>query len=179
MSRNKKILRNTLILSSLIIIFFIRSSLFFTPLSAYRANEKSLHYGPSKIIHINDMGSSKLIAGKYDKWFSMSEIKRSMLFFWRSDGMSLGHEIDKSKALNYTWRMTEGNFTFFGVINNKDINKIDVIINNDDVISSSEFYDDMFLFNLKDENKHMKRLDFKGIKAYDAEENIIFEEEYP
>ena len=116
MSKNKKILRNIVLLIIIIFILFPRFGLYLSPLSAHRASEKSIHYGPSEIVHIEDFDRGKYILGKYDKWISCNTVNRSLLFFWTFGDQVTGIENDLTKAVSYTWGMSEDQYKIYGII---------------------------------------------------------------
>jgi len=159
MSRLKKILRNLIILAVLFTIFIMRTGLFLNPISAHEHSEKSLHFGPSEIVHIQDYAKNIHILGKFDNWISCNTVNRVAYLLWRARGSSQ-FENDKSKALDYSWGYYEDYYKVYGAIN-------------EEVLSQTEFHDALFLFTLEldiDEN-----FPFIGIKAYDQSDKIIFE----
>ena len=83
MSRNKKIIRNIVVLGILFFVFLKATGLYLIPLSAHENSERSIHYGPSEVVHIEDFDEGKYILCKYDKWISCNTVKRELLFFWR------------------------------------------------------------------------------------------------
>lgn len=176
MSRPKKILRNIIILVGLTFLFLRSRGLYLTPLSAHRASERSAHYGPSEIIHIEDFEKGKYILCKYDKWISCNPVNKSFFIFWSIDDEGPGIENDKTKALNFTWGMSRNSYRFYGIINDYRINKIEVLLDDDQLLTQTEFYDAMFLFAGSIPNNSYPY--FKTIKGYDSEGNLIFQHEY-
>ena len=176
MSRTKKIIRNIFII--IILSFYLMSwlGLSFTPLKAYEKVERSNHYGPSQIVHIENYKNNKFILGKYDRWISCSTMKRALLFFWVAESTPITVENDKSLALCYTWYYYKPILKGYGFINDKNIKKVEVTLTNGDIVTQTEFYDDMFLMVYDSENKG--DIFFDTIKGYDAENNIVFESEY-
>lgn len=176
MSRRKKIVRNIMVLVVLFIIFLKSKGLHLTPLSAHENSERSGHYGPSEVVHIEDFNKGKYILCKYDKWISCNTVNRSLFFFWRIGNQVHGIENDRTKALNFTWGMSSGFYKLYGIINDDRIKKVEVILDNDRILTQTEFHEDMFLFtwNLMDDSY----LEFKTIKGYDSEDNLVFEDEY-
>lgn len=171
MNRKKKLARNIVILLILFAITFSRG-IYLTPMAAHKASERSIHYGPSKVVHIEDFEGGKLFLGKYDKWFSCNTINRTMLLFWRFGNQVTGGEIDITKPLNFSYSSSHDTFKFYGIINDKNIDKVEVHLKDGSIYSQREFYDDMFLFTWDwgDEFR------FSGIKAYDALGNVIYED---
>lgn len=175
-NRKRQIIRNIIILGVLFIIFVKSRGLYFNPINAYRTSEKSFHYGPSEIIHIEDYSGGKYIVGKYDKWYSCQDIKKRLGFLW-----SMGHlmglkENDLSKGVSFTWAGSDHKYLLHGVVNDVRIKRIEITLDKGDKLSQEDFYEDMFLFA-------WEYLDlangFRELKGYDGEGRLIFEETYP
>ncbi len=170
MSRTKKIFRNIVIIGILFFMFLKISGLYLSPLSAYRNSERRAHYGPSEIIHIEDSDKDKLILAKYDKWISSTTIYRNLFFFWRSGPIDIAPAVDPSHGITYTWTAYDGDFMIFGIVNDKDIVKVQLVLENGEAFSQSDFYDeDMFILKSKTYEGAM------ALKGYDKDNNIIFE----
>lgn len=180
MSRLKKILRNIIILVILFFIFLKSSGLYLTPLSSHKNSERSAHYGPSKVVHIENFDKGKYILCKYDRWISCNTVNRTLFFFWRFGNQVHGRENDLSKALYYTWNMSSYKdkcyYRAYGIINDDRIKTVEVTLDNGDIFTQNEFYEDMFLitWNANDD----RVMDFAGIRAYDSNGNILFENIY-
>lgn len=170
MNRKKKIARNIIVLLVLLVIRFASSYIYLTPMAAYKASERGLHYGPSQIIHVEDFKDRKLILGKYDRWISCNTVKKSIFFFWQYGGSQLGPEIDSSEPLNYTWSYSIPLFKSYGIINDDRISRVEVTIQDGTILSTTEFHDNMFLIAIEEVT------DFQNIKAYDDQGNILYEE---
>ncbi len=176
MSRIKRIIRNIVIIVILSFFTITQLGLHFTPLSAHENLERSIHYGPSEVIHIEDFENGKYILGKYDKRVSCDIVNRALLFFW-SAGSPVGFENDKTKKVCYTWLLTSyNNFRAYGIVNDKNVKKIEVTISNGKVLTQTDFYEDLFLLAWTSKGK--ENVFFKGIRGYDSEGNIVFEEDY-
>jgi hypothetical protein len=177
MSRIKKIIRNIVIIVILSFFTITQLGLHFTPLSAHESSERSINYGPSEVIHIEDFKNGKYILGKYDKWISCNTVNRTLLFFWSAGSQPVGFENDKTKKVCYTWLLTSyNNFRAYGIVNDKDVKKIEVTISNGEVLTQTDFYEDLFLLAWTSKGK--ENVYFRGIRGYDSEGNIVFEEEY-
>lgn len=174
MSRTKKVIRNIFILSVLFFLFLNRSGLYLTPLSAHEHSERSIHYGPSKVVHIEDFDGGKYILGKYDKWVSCNTVDRELFFFWGFGNQVTGFENDKTKAVDYTWSASRENYKLYGIINDDRVKEIQITFNNGQSLTQTEFYEDLFLFTWQ--AKENERLNFESIRTYDSEGNMIFEE---
>lgn len=171
MSRRKRVVRNTIILLILFAFRFGSGSLYLTPIAAHEASERSLHYGPSEVVHMEDFDGGKFILGKYDKWISCNTVNKSMFFFWLYGGQNLGTEIDISEPMNYTWSYSRPIFKCYGNINDDRISRVDLTIKDGTVLSTTEFYDDMFLITSEETTN------FRSIKAYDDQGNVLFEDD--
>lgn len=176
MSRTKKIIRNVIIIVIFSFLLAYQLGLYLTPLAAHENSERSINYGPSKVIHIEDFGKGKYILGKYDKWVSCDTVNRVWYFFWIAGNQPIGFENDKTKAVCSTWSASDQNFKAYGIVNDKNIKKIEITLNDGVILSQSNFYEDLFLMKWtleKDRNQY-----FKAIRGYDSEDNIIYEEKY-
>jgi hypothetical protein len=170
MSRKKKVVRNIIILIVLSILTFTRG-IYLTPIAAHEASERSIHYGPSKVVHIEDFDGGKYILCKYDKWISCNTINRTMYFFWTFGNQVTGIEVDKEKPLNFTWSHSNDRYKIYGIINDNNINRVELHLEDGTTLSQTKFYDDnMFLFTWEGESG------IGDVKAYDSQGNILFED---
>lgn len=176
MSRLRKVLRNIIILAILLFLFITRAGLYLSPLSAHENSERSIHYGPSEVIHVEDFDQGKYILCKYDKWVSCNTVNKSLFFFWRFGNQPIGFENDKTKALGYTWGMSEKHYNLYGIINDNRIKKVQITLRSGKILTQTVFYDDLFLFTGRTNNN--EELYYMNIKGYDVDNNIIFEEEH-
>lgn len=177
MTKIIKLIRNIGIIIILLILLIRIGGLHFSPVTAYEKTERSLHYGPSDIIHIEDIDGDKLILGKYDKWISFMPVKKEFIFFWKAGGHSLGMEIDDREILNYWIGMTDDTYYCYGIINDQIVEEVEISLKDGRIFRGSDFYDDLFLIKWESEN------DYDGwrqinVKAYDANGKVIFEGEY-
>ncbi len=172
MSRGKKIIINILILGITSFILLGRLGLFFTPLSAHENSERSINYGPSKVIHIENFKGGKYILGTYDKWISCDTVNRVGLIFWVAGSQPVGFENDTSKAVSYTWYSSAKDFRVYGIVNDNDVKKIEVTLSNGEVLTQTDFYEDLFLIRWK----RKENLYFSAIRGYDEENRLIYEE---
>lgn len=172
MSRPKKIIRNLLIVAILLLLFLNRSGLYFSPLSAHEHSERSIHYGPSKVVHVENFDGGKYILSKYDKWVSCNTVNRSLVFFWRFGDQPIGFENDKTKPLDFTWSGSYQNYKVYGIINDNRVKKIGITLSDDEVLTQTNFYDGLFLVSWTNNQE------FKNIKGYDSNGQVIFESEY-
>ncbi len=176
MNRPKKILINIAIILVLFFVFLRSTGLYLTPLGAHKASEKTIHYGPSKIVHIEDFPEGKYILGKYDKWISANTINKSLVFFWRIGNQAIGIENDLTKAINISYGMSGGNYRYYGIVNDEKIKKVEILLDNEQVLTETEFYDDMFIFARSSPNDKFPYV--ASVKGYDIDDNLIFQEEF-
>lgn len=146
-----------------------------SPLSAHEHSERSIHYGPSEVVHIEDFDGGKYILGKYDKWVSCNSVNKSLFFFWRFGNQPTGFENDLTKAIDYTWGSSYMNYRAYGIINDSIVNKVEVTLSNGQTFTETVFYEDLFLFTWKSDKSGDWYL--QSIRGYDSDNNIIYEEE--
>lgn len=174
MSRFKKIVINIIVLAALFFLFIITSGLYLSPLLAHEHSERSIHYGPSDVIHIEDFDDGKYILCKYDKWVSCDTVNRKLYFFWRFGNQPIGFENNKTKVIDYNWYSSGQNYKVYGIINDDRVNRIQVTLNNGGIYTQTEFYDNLFLLTWRLDNEDCC---LKNIRGYDSNNNIIFEDD--
>jgi hypothetical protein len=152
----------------------LQSGFYLSPISAHENSERSIHYGPSEVVHIEDFDKGKYILGKYDKWVSCNTVNRELFFLWRFGNQPIGFENDKAKAVSYTWGASYQYNKVYGILNDTRVKKIEVALSNGDILTQTTFYDALFLITWKSEKNENKN--FKSIIGYDSENKIIFEE---
>ncbi|MCW3488933.1 hypothetical protein [Dethiobacter alkaliphilus] len=175
MNRKKQVLRNLVILFVVILFFMRLFALHLSPLSVLENAERSLHYGPSEVVHVEEHPGGKYILGRYDKWFSFYRIDRVYFFLWRLGGINIGNQIDLSESISYSGGATQSSQEIYGIINDNRIKKVEVLLTDGTVLSQAEFYDSMFLFTLQE--PYEDKWKYKDLRAYDSENNLIYEEE--
>lgn len=106
---------------------------------------------------------------------SCNTVDRFLYIFWRAGSQRIGIENDTTKAICYDWSSGHPYFKAYGIINDENIKKIEVTLSNDVVLTQDVFYEEMFLIKWKGEDKSTPAY-FTGIRGYDADNNIIFEE---
>ncbi len=178
MSRRKKALRNIVLIVILFFLFLNRTGLYLTPLSAHKNSERSAHYGPSKVVYIEDFEKGKHILGKYDKWVSCNTVNKHLLFFWSFGNQVHGFESDLTKAIDYSFGGNNEYYKFYGIRNNKDVNRIEIILNNGQNIEITDFHDDLFLitWDVTSDEEDDDGVYIRNAKAYDSKNNVIFDD---
>lgn len=175
MNRKKLIIRNTVIILILFFLLLNRTGLYLSPLSAHEHSERSSHYGPSKIVYVEDFKKGKYFLCKYDRWVSCNTVDKEFLFFWGFGNQVSGFENDTSEMIDYSWGATDDYYKCYGIRNSKNVTKVKITLENGETYSTSEFHEDLFLIpwaGSDDQGFH-----FRNIKAYDINNNIIYEEE--
>ncbi|SDH49347.1 hypothetical protein [Desulfosporosinus hippei] len=176
MSRSQKIVRNLVIFLGLCLLFITQTALYLTPLSAHEHSERSLLYGPSEVVHVEDFDEGKYILAKYDRWYSCNSVERTLGLFWRSGGGSIGTENDKTKAVAFSWSASYEHCVAYGIINDDRVKRIELTLSNGQVLTQTKFYDRMFLILWTDKNNNNY---FEKLIGYDASDKVIFESELP
>lgn len=175
MSRKKKLLRNILIIIIISLLVYSSRSIYLSPMAAHLAAERSFHYGPSDIIHVEDFSGGKYFLGKYDRWISCSTIEKTWGPFWRYSGQTTGIELEADKPLTYTWSFSWGYPNYwsevYGVLHDQNIVKVEVHLMNGTILTQDEFYEDMFLLYWDGQ------IEFDQIIAYDSFDTIIFQDQ--
>lgn len=171
MNRTKKLIRNVIVLAALIYLLFVCSNLYLSPLSAHKHSEKGIHYGPSEIVHTENFEKGKYFLCTYDKWVSCNTVKRVLFFFWTFGSQVTGFENDTSKKLAYGWNMSDGDWKTYGIINDKAITEVEILLEDGKTLYQTEFYDHLFLFTWKDHDGYLKK-----ISGYDKNGGLIYED---
>lgn len=172
MSKGKKIIRNIGIILILLYMSIVSMGLYFDPMKAHESSERSIHYGPSKVVHVEDLPDRKLILGKYDKWVSCNTVNKSMYFLWRIGSQAIGFENKKEDPIEIGLG-SSGDFNrVYGIRNDKDIAKIVLTLGNGEEYTQTEFYEDVFLILYK-EYEGQERI-FSRIDTYDSKDNLIY-----
>lgn len=60
MNRRRKTITNIILVIVLLFIFLKVTDLYLTPLRAHRASEKSIHYGPSEVVHVENFPGANI-----------------------------------------------------------------------------------------------------------------------
>ena len=179
-----KLQKTILNLFAVVILFFSFSKvvgLSFSPMAAFKAKEKTLLYGPSEVVKIEDFNNDKYLLGKYDDWFSATKIERIALVFWKANSFTYGIEINRDIAVNIQSYVEEDGeqiiYTYFGIINDDKIKSLILTLNSGETLEINEFYDDMFIENNSVNSNFLHLEDYEfSIKALDKNNKIIFED---
>lgn len=177
MGRLKKVIRNIIIITILFVLLLMRTGTYLSPLSAHEHSERSIHYGPSKVVHIEDFEKGKYILGKYDKWVSCNTVNRELFFLWRFGDQPTGFENDKTKAVSYSGSASFPYNKSYGIVNDKRVKKVEIDLSNGDTLTQKDLYEDLFLLTWKSEDN--EQIYMKIIRGYDSGNNLIFEEKLP
>lgn len=175
MNRHRKLIRNILIIAALIPLIMYCSGLYLSPLAAHQHSERSIHYGPSHVVHVQDFEKGKYFLCKYDKWISCDTVNREMLLFWRFGNQVTGIENDISKAVNCTMNANSEYYKVYGIINDKNIKKIEAVLTDGTIFTQTEFFEDMFFFTWTAENGGTN---LSRIRGYDSNDIILYEDSH-
>lgn len=171
MNRKQKIIRNSIILIGFSFLMFTRSYLYLDPMTAFRASERSNHYGPSEVVYMESFPGGKYIVGRYEQWISQSEINRVFGIFWRIGNGHIGIEIKENQPLTYVLSQSDYGFRVYGIITDSKIAKIEVYTLDGSMLTQSDFHEGFFILSWEED------AEFQKIMAYDASGAVIFEEE--
>jgi hypothetical protein len=141
-------------------------------LAAHKSSERSIHYGPSEVVHTEDFDGGKYYLCKYDKWVSCNTVNRTWLFFWSFGNQPTGFENDRSKPIAYTWSMSYQRNKAYGIINDDRITKVEIVFMDGSSLTETHIYEKLFLFTWISEE-----YGFQTIKGYDKDNNLIYEEQ--
>ena len=183
MMRLKKAIRNLLVLAVLVFLFMKFNGLYFSPVQALHASERDLHFGPSEIVHSFDYDNSRIFLTRYENLISCPPIDRFLGVFWR---YGAGHGIgnDPERPLFFSYRSQEDNWLVYGIRNDPSITHVEVEVRSSAdgdamILSSDEFYEDMFYVMWKVENEDHLAIDLISyVTAYDAMDNVVYETEF-
>lgn len=181
MSRTKKIIRNIVVLAILFLVFLQLSGLHLTPLAAHENSERTLHYGPSQVVHIEDFDKGKYILGKYDRWVSCNTVKRELFFFWGYGNNPIGFENIPNEAIAYTIDGSHDkdhyDYKLYGIVNDPKVKKVEVILGDGTVLTQNEFYENLFLFTWETEDYDMNWAETE-VRGYDEDNELIFTKQW-
>ena len=175
MIKGRTVFRNLVIIVFLGLLLINRSGLYLTPLGAHESSERSIHYGPSEVVHVENFKGGKYILAKYDKWISCNTVKKELFFFWRFGSQVTGVENDTSKGITHNWGMSDNRSKVYGIINDKRIKRVEITLTNNESFEETKFYDDMFLFTWDYDKREEYYL--KEIKGYDSNNKVVFQDE--
>lgn len=171
MNKTTKITINVVLISILFYIFMYPSPLYFTALSAHKSSERSIHYGPSEVKYIEKFSGGKYILGQYDQWVSCNTVDRTLLIFWSFGDQVTGFQNDTSKPVDFSGKLSDKKSLVYGIINDKRIKRIELVMSDESIISQDEFHDQLFLITYTKGN-----ISFNfTLKAYDQHNNLLYQ----
>lgn len=173
MNRKKRLIRNLIVLAILIPILINRFGLYLTAEGAHKASERSIHYGPSEIIHVKDLGSKKLFLCKYDKWISCNTSKRALGLFWQFGNQVTGVENKTEQPFTYTWNGGSSGMVIYGIINDPSIIEIRLVYSDSTIIIDT-FYEDMFMHTWDS----LDNSDYPNVQGYNSSGELVYESMY-
>lgn len=174
MRRTIKIGRNILIIGVMLILYSAVTGFSFTPVQAQKFYENESHFGPSEIIKIIKNDGYQDILCKYEDWICCDRIERTSFVFW-TEVIKYNYKNNSSKPITYGISgYNEENSMMFGVVNDPDITKIEVQIDDDQRLTQEEFYDGMFYFTWVRNTDIQRTIQ---INCYDNDDSRIYEYE--
>lgn len=171
MNRKRKILRNIIFIVIFISFALLSGMFYIDPVAAYRGSERSIHYGPSEVVHVEDFPGGKYFLGKYDRWISCNIMQKSMGIFWSAGGYTTGTEIRYDHPIYYEAQYGQPHARVYGIRHDESITKVEVHLMDGTVITQEEFHEDLFLLTWE------RASEFNKIIAYDDDGRMVFQEE--
>lgn len=176
MNRQRKIVRNLVILAGLLFILNRIGFLYFSPVAAHEASERTIHYGPSTIVHTEEFDKGLYLLCRYDKWVSCNSANRYLIFFWQFGGQVTGFENDKAEVIDFSGSMSHGSSKVYGSINDDRVREIRLSLLDGTEMVETEFHDGLFLMTW-DESISEVAWGHNNIKAYDENGQLLYQGE--
>lgn len=157
----------------------------FSPLKAHEKNEKSVFYGPSKVMKTIDLKEEKIYVCKSDKHLSLDTVKKGMLF-WKPKQKPIVTDEEKTMTSKYFIETVSDSYTLAGVYGDAMDDKIKGIklivdaraegketeVRKLDVpLESDRFY--AYFWNNQD-----KKYRIAAIQGIDAEGKVVVEKSF-
>lgn len=180
MSRQKKVLRNGLLIAVVLGILFWGSNLHLSPVKVFEITERQFHYGPSEIVHMEDFrGGKQILAIDNDTSISCFTLERRYVFFWRlasSGGPVAMFEFDPLLPVDHAWSMTgQGDYKFWGIVNDERIERLEL-----EMSDGTRYHQDQFhgggVFLIQHQGMMESRIFYAFLRGYDHEDQLIYEE---
>jgi len=155
----------------------------FSAIKAHEFSEKTMHYGPSKIIKEIDLKNRKVYLCKYKDWISADTVDKKFIK-WHTGSPVSPRPIDYSKKVTHSWASSsaykndESLLTVIGYVNDQTITTIIVETvkeKSSDIETLKYKLDDshMFIFTVTDK----KATHFpKTVKGLDKDGKVVYEE---
>lgn len=187
MSLRKKIFASiewivAIILLFICLYYYIFSYGSFSAIGAYRASERTMHYGPSEIKKVIDVKNGKVYLGKYKNWISASPIQRRFIKWYAGNGGG-GCEIkysDKISQFIDCGAMGKNSYicSVFGYVNDSNIKSVNLQFQESGKRNTRKYEitsDKMFIFCLENNSHKYKIISLKGL---DKGGKVIYENDY-
>lgn len=151
----------------------------FSPLKAHEQSERTIYYGPSKIIRTINLHEQKIYLCRYKDWFSADTVNKGIIKWYSGSGV-YGIPIDYSKQITFTWnasanKQNKMTFKVFGYVNNPEITAM--LLTGDNEANTSRYdldKDRMFIFYWIEGGQTYKIGYLKGLNK---DGKIIYEQE--
>ncbi len=171
MNRKKKLVKNIVIIFILFFVLINRSGLYLSPVSAHEASERSIHYGPSQLIHVTNYEGDKYMLCKYEEWVSCDRIERVLFFLWKFGSSPFGFENDLNEKLKFSWSYMNNKCQLYGIVNDDSIKMVEIVLEDGRTFTQTEFHDGLFLFNWTVDGGG---IELDKITGYDGEANKAY-----
>lgn len=158
-----------------------------TPEQAHRLSESGYHYGPSEVVRKVTVPFDKhrvIFLGTYKDWFSADTVVKKK-GGWVAGGGVAGVEIDRSKALSYSWEANSVSdkrmmYKFFGYVSDGRISAVELLMTAKETGKRAPMReaigdDRMFLFVW--EAKSVSR-EWEALRGLDEDGRVLYEEKF-
>lgn len=171
-----------IILLSICVYYYIFSYGSFSAIGAYRASERTMHYGPSEIKKVIDVKNGKVYLGKYKNWISAAPIEKKFIKWYPGNGGE-GCPIkysDKISQFMDCGAMGRNSYLclVFGYVNDSNIKVVSLQIQDNKKKNTMKYKitsDKMFIFCLEN-NSH--KYNVVSLKGLDKNGKVIYENDY-
>lgn len=171
-----------LILLSTCIYYYIFAYGSFSAGAAFRASEKSLHYGPSETKKVIDFKDVKIYFGKYKDYISVTQVYKKLIK-WYPGNVSGGYPINYSDKISHTCMNGKVGdklnlYTVFGYVNDSTITTVNLQVEQNGKESSMKYKinsDKMFIFCWDDNECKSKLISISGL---DKDGKAVYEYKY-
>lgn len=182
MTKKAKLIRNLFVLLVLILIIKTFSFGSFTALSAFKKGERAANYGPSRIVKTIELDGKVLYLSKYDKWYSLSTVRKGFLGLWYPDYGFHGVLYNEDAPIELIRSTSESSNhvsgIFHGIVNDPNIKSVKCTIKIDDRIKEleqKELYENLILLTVDEAGTNFEIVNIVGL---DKDSKVIYEENF-
>lgn len=187
MSLKKKILASiewilAAALLSISLYYYAFSFGSFSAIGAYRASERTMHYGPSEIKKEVNVTGGKVFLGKYKDWISAAPIEKKIIKWYPGSG-GAGCPIKYSDKISHFMEcgtIWKGLWVYnvFGYVNDSAIKVVKLQVYKNGKKSTIKYNltsDKMFIFCLENNENKYKLISLIGL---DKSNKVVYQYEY-